>query len=133
MIAASESLITADVVIIFFLARRLAWGRVANIIQFREHPVSLMTGVSMSLPSNIGDHKSGTPDQVFFGLPDLYVEKGAHIAHFLPRRAGETDRPGALIQAGLEAGDQCCVLVTEGAVSPTIKDHLGDSWSGSRS
>jgi len=63
--------------------------------------------------------------QVYFGLPDIFVDVGAHIAHFF---RGEQERLSVLlpfIQAGLEAGDQCC-LVTEGAASPMIQEHLGE-------
>ena len=61
--------------------------------------------------------------QVYFGLPDIFVDVGAHIAHFF---RGEQERLSVLlpyIQAGLEAGDQCC-LVTEGAASPMFQEHL---------
>ena len=61
---------------------------------------------------------------MYFGLPDIYVDVGAHIAHFF---RGEQERLSVLlpyIKAGLEAGDQCC-LVTEGAASPMIQEHLG--------
>ena len=61
--------------------------------------------------------------QVYFGLPDVYVDLGAHIAHFF---RGEQERLSVLLpftQAGLEAGNQCC-LVTEAAASPMIQEHL---------
>ena len=48
---------------------------------------------------------SGTPYQVFFGLPNVYVDIGAHIAHFF---RGEQERLTILIpfiKSGLEAGD----------------------------
>ncbi len=64
-----------------------------------------------------------TQSQVYFGLPDIYVDVGAHIAHFF---RGEQERLSVLlpfIQAGLEAGDQCC-LITEGVASPMIQEHL---------
>ena len=70
--------------------------------------------------SEIG-HENAT--QVYFGLPDIFVDVGAHIAHFF---RGEEERLSVLlpfIQAGLEAGDQCC-LVTEGAASPIIQENL---------
>ena len=74
-------------------------------------------------PSSRGNgHESR--NQVYFGLPDIYVDIGAHIAHFL---RGEQERLSVLlpfIQAGLDAGDQCC-LVTESAASPMIQEHLG--------
>ncbi len=63
--------------------------------------------------------------QVYFGLPDIYVDVGAHIAHFF---RGEEESLSVLlpfIQAGLEAGNQCC-LITEGAASPMIQEHLRD-------
>ena len=66
-----------------------------------------------------------TQNQVYFGLPDIYVDIGAHIAHFF---RGEQERLSVLlpfIQAGLEAGDQCC-LITESAASPMIQEHLGE-------
>ena len=61
--------------------------------------------------------------QVYFGLPDIYVDIGAHIAHFF---RGEDERLSVLlpfIQAGLDAGDQCC-LVTEGSAAPMIQENL---------
>ena len=75
-------------------------------------------------PSSRGDVLENGA-QVYFGLPDIYVDVGAHIAHFF---RGEQERLSVLlpfIQAGLEAGDQCC-LVTEGVASPMIQQHLGD-------
>ena len=75
-------------------------------------------------PSPTGN-SSESPNQVYFGLPDIFVDVGAHIAHFF---RGEQERLSVLlpfIQAGLEAGDQCC-LVTEGAASPMIQEHLGE-------
>ena len=75
-------------------------------------------------PSSSGDGRE-RKTQVYFGLPDIYVDVGAHIAHFF---RGEQERLSVLlpfIQAGLEAGDQCC-LVTEGAASPMIQKRLGE-------
>ena len=63
---------------------------------------------------------------MFFGLPGVYVDKGAHIAHFF---RGEKERLAVLvpfIQAGLEAGDQCVALVTEPLASPVITDRLNE-------
>ena len=65
-------------------------------------------------------------DQVFFGLPGVYLSKGAHAAHFFN---GEDERLRVLapfLQAGLEAGDQC-ILISEPQASPLIIDHLRDS------
>ena len=65
-----------------------------------------------------------TSDQVFFGIPGVYVDKGAHIAHFF---RGGNERLTVLapfIQAGLEADDQCVALVTEAPASPVITDRL---------
>ena len=65
----------------------------------------------------------GTADPVFFGLSDVYVERGAHIAHFFE---GEQERLTVLVpylRAGLEAGDQC-VLVAETSASNTVTDSL---------
>ena len=76
------------------------------------------------LPSSTGNGPE-TQSQVYFGLPDIYVDVGAHIAHFFQ---GEQERLSVLlpfIQAGIEAGDQCC-LVTEGAASTMIQEHLGE-------
>ena len=75
-------------------------------------------------PSSRGNGPE-TQSQVYFGLPDIFVDVGSHIAHFF---RGEQERLSVLlpfIQAGLEAGDQCC-LVTEGAASPMIQEHLGE-------
>jgi len=75
-------------------------------------------------PSTTGNGP-GTQNQVYFGLPDIYVEVGSHIAHFF---RGEQERLSVLlpfIQAGLKAGDQCC-LVTESSASPMIQEHLGE-------
>ena len=74
-------------------------------------------------PSSTGNGP-GTQNQVYFGLPDIYVDVGAHIAHFF---RGEQERLSVLlpfIQAGLEDDNQCCLLVTEGAASPMIQEHL---------
>ena len=74
----------------------------------------------------------GTRDQVFFGLPDVYVDKGAHVAHFFQ---GDQERVNVLapyLRAGLESGDQC-VLVSAATGSLIVKDHSRDSWSGPRS
>ncbi len=62
-------------------------------------------------------------DMVYLGLQDLYVAKGAHIAHFF---RGDEERMTVLapfLQSGLEAGDQC-VLVTEESARPSIYDRL---------
>ena len=74
-------------------------------------------------PSSSGNGPE-TQTQVYFGLPDIYVDIGAHIAHFF---RGEEERLSVLlpfIQAGLEAGNQCCLLVAEGGASPMIQEHL---------
>ena len=79
----------------------------------------------MSLSSSSTEKSPDPHNQVYFGLPDVFVDVGAHIAHFF---RGEQERLSVLlpfIQAGLEAGDQCC-LVTEGAASPMIQRHLGE-------
>ena len=65
-----------------------------------------------------------TNNQVYFGLPDIYVDVGAHIAHFF---RGKQERLSVLlpfIQAGLEAGNQCC-LITEAAACPMILELIG--------
>ena len=75
-------------------------------------------------PSSTGNGLE-TQNKVFVGLPDIYVDRGAHIAHFFQ---GEQERTAVLapyLRAGLEAGDQC-LLVTEAAAIPVIKDHLGE-------
>ncbi len=36
----------------------------------------------MSGSSHTGGGNTETRGQVFFGLPDVYVDKGAHVAHF---------------------------------------------------
>ena len=81
--------------------------------------------VDLSESSNLTARDLGASDQVFFGLPDVYVGIGAHIAHFF---RGDDQRLAVLapfLQAGLEAGDQC-VLVTEPASSPMIQGRLGE-------
>ena len=68
----------------------------------------------------------GNSDQVFFGLPNVFVDKGAHIAHFF---RGEEERFAILapyLHAGLEAGDQC-ILVAEPLASPIIMNRLRDT------
>ncbi len=75
-------------------------------------------------PSSTGNGP-GTQNQVYFGLPDIFVDVGSHIAHFF---RGEQERLSVLlpfIQAGLEAGDQCCLII-EGSASPMIEEHLGE-------
>lgn len=80
-----------------------------------------MTGSTNSMEDG-----NGTSARIFFGLPDVYVDKGAHIAHFF---RGNEERFGVLVpflQAGLEAGDQC-ILVAEASASPEIKACLEES------
>ena len=70
-------------------------------------------------------NSSGTSDKVFFGLPNVYVKRGSHIAHFF---RGEPERLMVLapfIQAGL-AADQC-ILVTQPPSSNVILDNLRNS------
>ena len=77
----------------------------------------------MSGSSHIRGSEAGNTDQVFFGLPDVYVDKGAHVAHFFQ---GDQERVNVLapyLRAGLESGDQC-ILVAEASVSPIIADSL---------
>ena len=77
----------------------------------------------MSGSSHTSGSGMGTRDQVFFGLPDVYVDKGAHVAHFFQ---GDQERVNVLtpfLRAGLESGDQC-VLVAETSASPNISDSL---------
>ena len=62
--------------------------------------------------------------QVILGLPELYVAKGAHIAHFF---RGEEEHLSVLvpyIQTGIQGGDQC-VLVAEPQGSSAVKNRLG--------
>ena len=62
----------------------------------------------------------GTQATVSFGLPDVFVAKGAHIAHFFK---GEEERLTVLapfINAGLGAGEQC-LLVADTWGSSDIK------------
>lgn len=65
----------------------------------------------------------GASDQIFFGLPEVYIAKGAHIAHFFQGDQERLDVLGPWMQAGLQAGDQC-VLIAEASASPIITDHL---------
>ena len=77
----------------------------------------------MSGSSHTGGSNTETTDQVFFGLPDVYVDKGANVAHFFQ---GDQERVNILapfLRAGLESGDQC-VLVAEASASPIIADSL---------
>ena len=77
----------------------------------------------MAGPSHPSDSDLGTSGKVFFGLPNVFVDKGAHIAHFF---RGDQERLNILapfLQAGLESGDQC-VLVAEASASPMIVDSL---------
>ena len=77
----------------------------------------------MSGSSHPSGSDTGTGDQVFFGLPDVYVDKGAHVAHFFQ---GDQERVNVLapyLRAGLESGDQC-ILVTEASASPIVRDSL---------
>ncbi len=77
----------------------------------------------MSDFSNLRGNDLGSPDQVFFGLPGVYVEEGAHIAHFFEGEAERLNVLAPFIQAGLEADDQC-VIVAEPSASPLITDRL---------
>ena len=78
--------------------------------------------------ASFSDSKGGNrghSDLVYFGLPDVFVARGAHIAHFF---RGEHERLTVLvpfISAGLESDE--CVLVTEPSASTTITGHLRES------
>ncbi len=68
---------------------------------------------------------SSEPHRVFFGLSDVYVDIGAHIAYFF---RGDGERLAVLapfIQTGLESGDQC-LIVTEATAASTILDRLAE-------
>jgi len=70
-------------------------------------------------PQAEGARASG---QMFVGLPNVYVNSGAHMVHFYK---GEEERSTVLapfLRAGLEAGDQC-LLVTEPSASPNLTDY----------
>ena len=78
--------------------------------------------------SGLSDSKGGRgpSDLVYFGLPDVFVAKGAHIAHFF---RGDQERLTVLIpfiSAGLESADEC-VLVTEASASTSVTVHLRES------
>ncbi len=90
--------------------------------ELREE-ISMRGEVVMSGSSHTGGSNAETTDRVFFGLPDVYVDKGAHVAHFFQ---GDQERVNILapfLRAGLECGDQC-VLVAEASASPIIADSL---------
>ena len=78
--------------------------------------------------SGLSDQRGGNQgpsDLVYFGLPDVFVAKGAHIAHFF---RGDQERLTVLvpfISAGLESDE--CVLVTEPSASATVTGHLRES------
>ena len=77
----------------------------------------------MSGSSHPSGSDTGTRDPVFFGLPDVYVDKGAQVAHFFQ---GDQERVSVLapfLRAGLESGDQC-ILVAEASASSIIADSL---------
>ncbi len=77
----------------------------------------------MSSSSHPSGSDLGTSGKVFFGLTNVFVDKGAHIAHFF---RGDQERLNILapfLRAGLESGDQC-ILVAEAAASPIILDSL---------
>ncbi len=77
----------------------------------------------MSGSSHPSRSDTGTTDQVFFGLPDVYVNKGAHVAHFFQGDQERVNILGPNLRAGLESGDQC-ILVAEASASPIIADSL---------
>lgn len=68
-------------------------------------------------------HKDGEADLVFFGLPGVYVPKGAHVAHFFRGEEEQLRVLGPFLHAGLEAGDQCSLIAPKSAV-PGIQDGL---------
>ena len=78
--------------------------------------------------SGSSDPKGGNgrpSDKLFLGLRNVYVDKGAHVAHFF---RGEEERWSVLapyIRAGLESDE--CVVVTEASASTTITGHLKES------
>ena len=80
----------------------------------------------MTGDSDSTEQREEASDRVYLGIPGVYVDKGAHIAHFF---TGEEERLAILVpwlRAGLEAGD-LCVLITEPSATPNIMDHLRES------
>ena len=72
-------------------------------------------------------------ERVPLGIPDVYVDKGSHIAHFF---RGDDERLTILVPfilAGLDAGDQC-VIVSEPSVFALIRSCLRerDMWMWSQ-
>ncbi|MFQ6026506.1 MAG: MEDS domain-containing protein [Dehalococcoidia bacterium] len=78
----------------------------------------------MTNSANLEADHSGSSTPVFFGLPEVYVSQGDHIAHFFRGNQERLDVLVPFLQAGLQAGDQC-VLVGESSASSLITDHLG--------
>ena len=65
----------------------------------------------------------GARERVSLGIPDVYVDKGAHIAHFF---RGDHERLTILvpfIHVWIGAGDQC-VIVSEPSAFPLIRSGL---------
>ncbi len=80
----------------------------------------------MSDDPNAQNNGSGAHERVPLGIPDVYVDKGSHIAHFF---RGDDERLTILvpfIRVGLAAGDQC-VIVSEPSVFPVIRSRLEES------
>lgn len=80
----------------------------------------------MSDDPNAQRDSAGARERVPLGIPDIYVDKGSHIAHFF---RGDHERLTILvpfIHVGLGAGDQC-VIVSEPSVFPVIRSRLEES------
>ncbi len=77
----------------------------------------------MSSSSHPRGSDTGTTDQVFFGLANVYVNKGAQVAHFFQGDQEQVNILASYLRAGLESGDQC-VLVSEAAGSLNCKRPL---------
>ncbi len=67
----------------------------------------------------------GAPDQVFFGLPNVYVDPVSHIGHFYEGGAERLTVATPFLRTGLETGDQC-VIFAEPAVAREIDERLGE-------
>ena len=77
----------------------------------------------MSSSSHPGGSDVEASGKVFFGLTNVFVDKGAHIAHFFRGDQERLDVLAPFLQAGLVSGDQC-VLVAEASASPMIVGSL---------
>jgi len=62
----------------------------------------------MSKSPTTTENGAESQNQVYFGLPAIFVDVGARIAHFFRGEPERLSVPLPFMQAGPETGNQCC-------------------------